>query len=84
MAKIKILRVVAKKDGFRRAGFAFGSDPQDIPLDTLDAKQLAALKGDRMLVATELEIDQAEAGEPAAGAGTEGSKPARRGTPAAK
>lgn len=81
MAKKKILRVVAKTESFRRAGFAFGAAEKDIPLDTLDAKQLAAIKGDRMLVATELEIDASEetaqasstdtdqAGKPAAEAG---------------
>jgi hypothetical protein len=62
--KIKVLRVAAKRDGFRRAGYAFGSESQDIPLADLDKQKLSALKGDPMLLCVETEVeaeDEAEA-----------------------
>lgn len=55
--KIKVLRVVARKDSFRRAGFQFGSDAVHIPMDQLSKAQLNAIVQDRQLVATELEVD---------------------------
>lgn len=54
--KVKVLRVVARKDKFRRAGFEFGSDPKNIPLDTLHHHQLSAIKGDPNLVSVEAEV----------------------------
>ncbi|WP_316154723.1 HI1506-related protein [Cupriavidus sp. BIC8F] len=54
--KVKVLRVVSRKDKFRRAGFEFSADPQNLPLDTLSADQLAAIKGDPSLVAIEAEV----------------------------
>jgi len=81
--KIKVLRVTAKVDGFRRAGRAFGAQAQDIPIDALSAAQLAAIQHDRMLVAVELEVDAPEVADesetppPPAGAGhpSRGAKP---------
>lgn len=59
--KIQVLRVLARTDNFRRAGYQFGADPVDIPMeDFADAqgkKKLAAIKGDRNLLATEMEVD---------------------------
>lgn len=59
--KIQVLRVVARTDSFRRAGYQFGADPVDIPMeDFADAqgkKKLAAIMGDRNLVATEVEVE---------------------------
>lgn len=60
MAKIKVLRVVARTESFRRAGFQFSADPKDIPMDTLSKQQLAAIVADRTLVATEIEVDEEE------------------------
>lgn len=58
MAKIKVLRVVARTDSFRRAGFQFSAEPKDIPMDTLSKQQLAAIVADGLLVATEIEVDE--------------------------
>lgn len=60
--KTKVLRVVARRDGFRRAGIAFGAQPTDLPLGALTQAQIDAIKSDPMLVATEVEIEvEAEA-----------------------
>lgn len=58
--KIKVLRVVARKESFRRAGHQFGAEPVVIPMDQLDKRQLAAIVADPELVATELEVDAEE------------------------
>lgn len=55
--KQKVLRVVARREGFRRAGFAFGAEPTDIPLDQLKKEQIAALKDEPQLLVTETEIE---------------------------
>lgn len=52
---LPVLRVVAKRDGFRRAGFEFGSAPKEIPLADLTQEQLKALKAEPMLVCVETE-----------------------------
>jgi len=51
------------RDGFRRAGYAFGADAQDIPLAALDEAQQAAIKRDRMLVAIEIDVDAPDVSE---------------------
>lgn len=61
-----ILRVIAKRDGFRRAGRTFGSEPVDIALSELSDKDYAALTTEPMLVAYLGDPDQAEAEDPAA------------------
>lgn len=50
---IKVLHVVAKREGFRRAGFAFGSESTRLVVDDLTAEQVKQLKEERMLVVTE-------------------------------
>ncbi|CUJ55577.1 hypothetical protein [Achromobacter sp. 2789STDY5608621] len=59
--KIKVLRVVARTDSFRRAGYQFGADAVDIPMDELTGaqgkKRLDAIMADPNLVANELEVD---------------------------
>jgi len=49
-AEDKALRVIAKRDGFRRAGLVFGSDPVDTPLADLSEAQYQALTTEPMLV----------------------------------
>ena len=57
MAKtVKVLRVVAKRDGFRRAGMEFGAVPTNIPLDTLSQDVLTVLRNDPSLVAFEVNM----------------------------
>jgi len=57
MATIKVLRVAAKREGFRRAGLVFGSLARDVPVDALTDAQRAAIIGDPMLLATEIEVE---------------------------
>lgn len=59
--KVRALRVVAKRDGFRRAGRRFGAEPVDIPLADLNRKtnELEMLKADPMLVCHEVDIEVA-------------------------
>lgn len=51
--KIKVLYVVAKREGFRRAGFAFGAERTRLVVDDLTAAQVKQLKEEPMLVVTE-------------------------------
>lgn len=60
MATQKVLRVTAKRDGFRRAGFAFGSAPVDLPIANLTKDQIELLKSEPMLVVVEAEAEVAE------------------------
>ncbi len=46
----KALRVIAKRDGFRRAGRVFGADPVDVPLTDISEDQYVALTSEPMLV----------------------------------
>lgn len=51
------LKVKSKKEGFRRAGFSFGSEEKIIPLTELSKGQIEALKGESNLLVSEVEID---------------------------
>ncbi|MBK1614993.1 hypothetical protein CKO44_16105 [Rubrivivax gelatinosus] len=62
--KIKGLRIVSRKEGFRRAGRAFGAEPVEIPLSDLKKAEIEALKDEPMLVVTETEIEPLKAAEP--------------------
>jgi hypothetical protein len=62
----KMIRIVAKKEGFRRAGIAHGTAPAHYPLDRFAKSQLIALKGEPMLVVDEVDVaDPAPKTEPA-------------------
>lgn len=50
---IKVLHVVAKREGFRRAGFVFGSDGTRLVVDDLTTEQVKQLVNEYMLVVTE-------------------------------
>ena len=57
---VQVLRVFSKAPkGFRRAGFAFGAEAKDLPLASLKAAQIKAIKQEPMLVAIETEIQVA-------------------------
>jgi hypothetical protein len=43
------LRVISKRDGFRRGGHAFGSEPKVIPLADLTEEQADAIGNEPML-----------------------------------
>lgn len=59
----RALSIVAKRDGFRRAGRVFGSDATVLPLSELSPDEYEALTTEPMLVANEIDIkpDEAEA-----------------------
>lgn len=64
MAKsVKALRVVAKREGFRRAGRVFGAMPTFIPLDTLRPDAHDAIVNDPNLVALEVDAEMTDTGE---------------------
>lgn len=57
------LQVVSSREGFRRAGYAFGREPRVIPLAELTAEQVEAIKDEPMLAAVEVEIPPSAEGE---------------------
>lgn len=63
---IKVLRVASTREGFRRAGFSFTREPQDLPLADLKKEQIEAIKGDPSLIAVETEAEIAATAEVAA------------------
>lgn len=70
----KMLRIVSKKEGFRRCGVAHSTEPKDYPLDSFTKKQIEELKKEPNLYVHEVEVkDQAE-NYPAAGDGKAGGK----------
>lgn len=65
----KGLKVVPKRDGFRRAGHVFSGDGKTIAYADLTEDQVDLLKGEPMLVVMEVELPReadAEAAAPAA------------------
>ena len=66
MAKLKVLRITAKRDGRRRAGVDHPASPVDHPLDAFSKAQIEQLKADDQLVVQETEIDVPDE-KPAAG-----------------
>ena len=61
----KGLRVVAKKDGFRRAGRVFTGDAQVIPYEDLTAEEVEQLTTESMLVVMEVDLPKAAEAETA-------------------
>lgn len=61
-AATEAIKVVPKRAGFRRAGFAFPEEGKIIPLSELSEEQLAQLEGEPMLVTTRVQL-AAAAGE---------------------
>lgn len=53
---VKVLRVIAKRQGFRRAGREFGKEPIDIVLTELSDEHIEQIKNEPMLSCTEVEI----------------------------
>ena len=60
---MKIVRIAARRPGFRRAGIAHPETPVDHPADRFNAKELAALKAEPALIVVELELPDAAEGE---------------------
>ena len=59
--KVKALKIIAKKDGFRRCGYAFGSEATIIKKDDLNAGQIKTLKAEPMLMVSETTVAAEEA-----------------------
>ena len=55
--KLKALSVVSVNEGFRRAGYSFGRKAVIIPLSELSKEQVALIKGESMLVVSEVDIE---------------------------
>jgi len=83
MTTIRVLRVIARREGFRRAGLVFGASPREVAFDALTVAQRAAIEGDPMLLATEVEIAAAgnQAEVPPEGADATGSDEAGEANP---
>ena len=64
--KVPALRVTARRDTFRRAGYTFTGEPTDIPLADLTKANIAQLRGEKLLVVQDVEIDAAPDAAPAA------------------
>ena len=65
-----IIKVTAKTDRFRRAGFSFTREPVELDTEDLSKEQLKALKAESMLVIEEVK----EPKEPKNPAGTGGKQ----------
>lgn len=50
------LRILAKREGFRRAGYAFGAEPVVIPVADLSPAQIKSLRSEPMLLVTDAEV----------------------------
>lgn len=59
--KLPALRIRSKTAGFRRAGRAWGTEAQDVPLSEFTKEQLAQLRAEANLVVVDCEIDAAAA-----------------------
>lgn len=57
----KGLRIIALKDGFRRAGIAHSTTPTDHLLSDFNKEQIAALRAEKNLVVQDVEIKEAKA-----------------------
>ncbi|SDO76449.1 hypothetical protein SAMN05216303_102295 [Rhodoferax sp. OV413] len=60
----KGLKIIARCESFRRAGHSFGADAKTISLADLTDDQVDLLKGERLLVVQEVDIEPKK--EPAA------------------
>ena len=60
--QVKVLRVVAKRDGFRRAGMELGAVPKNLPLEEIPKHVHTAITGDPSLVSFQVVMHQREDG----------------------
>lgn len=60
MAKVPVIRIIAKRDGRRRCGIRHSEAPKFYPPGFFDKGQMAQLKADTSLVVDEMEVEQDE------------------------
>ena len=61
--KFPALQIVSKREGFRRAGMAFGKQPTLIKLSDLTLTQISWLKAEPQLTVTAVEVEDKAAAE---------------------
>ena len=57
------LSVIAKREGFRRGGHTFGSEPKQLFLVDLSKAQIEAIRSEPMLFVTEVTVTASQASE---------------------
>lgn len=57
LKKVKALSITSSREGFRRAGYAFGKEAKVIPLADLSKNQLSQIRAEGFLAVSEIEID---------------------------
>ena len=62
MAANNLIRITAKKDGFRRAGIAHPATATEYPVKQFSKAELERLKADPMLVVEELSAPEKDSG----------------------
>lgn len=55
--KVKALKVVSAREGFRRGGHSFGREAVTLPLESLSKEQIKQIKDEPLLACTEVEIE---------------------------
>lgn len=58
-----MIRIISKKEGFRRCGIAHTGTPTDYPNDRFSKKELAALKAEPMLIVQEIAEPKEKSGK---------------------
>lgn len=53
------LRITSQREGFRRAGRAWGKAPVDVPMADLSDEEIALLKAESMLTVEDITIEAA-------------------------
>jgi len=56
--KVPALSVVSSREGFRRAGRAWGKEATVVKLSELSKEQIKQIKGEALLTVTEIEVDE--------------------------
>lgn len=56
--KVPALSVTSARDGFRRAGRAWGKEATVVKLSELTKEQIAQIKGEALLTVTKVEVDE--------------------------
>lgn len=57
---MKMLKIAALREGFRRAGVAHTTAPQEFPADRFTAEQIEALRREPMLVVVDMDAPDPE------------------------